>query len=125
MAHHSGRLINLTIKVDSGVLLLAKHRALLERTSVNAYLGDVLEDYADGTMDVARRTNTAAYVFGVVEEVRRLRRRSKAARRPISLATLPGDETDEPDEPEAATHQTTYVQHQYTTARAHERTNEV
>jgi hypothetical protein len=122
MAHHSGRLINLTIKVDSGVLLLAKHRALLERTSVNAYLGDVLEDYADGTMDAARRTNTAAYVFGVVEEVRRLRRHSKAVRRPISLATLPGDETETE---EAVAHHTVYVQHEDTAAREHEGTKEV
>ena len=81
MAHRSGRSINLTIRVDSGVLLLAKHRALLERTSVNRVLADTLEDYADGTMDVARRTRSAAYVFGIVEEVRRLRRLSAAVRR--------------------------------------------
>jgi hypothetical protein len=31
MAHKSGEIVNLTIRVDSGVLMLAKHRALLER----------------------------------------------------------------------------------------------
>jgi hypothetical protein len=33
MAHRSGQFVNLTISVDIGVLTLAKHRALLERTS--------------------------------------------------------------------------------------------
>ena len=81
MAHRSGRPINLTVRVDSGVRLLAKHRALLERTSVNRILADHLEDYADGTMDAARRTRSAAYVFGIVQEVRELRRRGAAIRR--------------------------------------------
>lgn len=122
MAHQSGLIINFTIKVDSGVLLLAKHRALLERTSVNRYLADALEDYADGTMEAARRTNSAAYVFGVVEEVRRLRRRSKAARtRPVDIRRHGGDEALEG---ELRAHQTTYVQQERTTAREHDRTNE-
>ena len=81
MAHRSGEFVNLTISVDSGILTLAKHRALLERTSVNRHLADELEDYADGALDAARRTNTAAYVYGVVEEVRQLRRKERARRR--------------------------------------------
>jgi hypothetical protein len=85
MAHRSGDIVNLTIRVDSGILMLAKHRALLERTSVNQHLAEALEDYADGAMDAARRTNTAAYVFGVVEEIRALRRRERARRRTESV----------------------------------------
>jgi hypothetical protein len=81
MAHASGEDINLTIRVDSGILMLAKHRALLERTTVNQHLADALEDYADGAMDVARRSTTAAYVYGVVEEIRRLRRTARLSRR--------------------------------------------
>jgi capsule polysaccharide export protein KpsE/RkpR len=37
--------------------MLAKHRALLERTTVNQHLADALEDFADGAMDAARRTD--------------------------------------------------------------------
>jgi uncharacterized protein YciW len=59
MAHRSGQFVNLTISVDTGILMLAKHRALLERMSVNRYLAAQLEDYADGALDAARRTNTA------------------------------------------------------------------
>ena len=81
MAHESGKIVNLTIRVDSGTLLLAKHRALLERTSVNKYIADLLEDYADGTMDVARRSNKAVFVWGIVQEVRAMRRQEKARRR--------------------------------------------
>jgi hypothetical protein len=81
MAHRSGEFVNLTIRVDSGILMLAKHRALLERTSVNQHLGEALEDYADGAMDAARRTNKVAYVFGIVEEIRSLRRKERARRR--------------------------------------------
>ena len=122
MAHHSGLIINFTIKVDSGVLLLAKHRALLERTLVNRHLANVLEDYADGTMDAARRTNSAAYVYGVVEEVRRLKRRAKSYRRPVEPGTLPGDE---PVAGDLGAHQTTYAQHDKPSAREHDRTNEL
>ena len=122
MAHRSGLIINFTIKLDSGVLLLAKHRALLERTSVNRYLADVLEDYADGTMDAARRTNSAAYVFGVVEEVRRLKRRSKAAR--TRLVDIRSPEDDESPPGDRLSPQTTYAQHARTGAREHDRTNE-
>jgi hypothetical protein len=121
MAHHSGLIINFTIKLDSGVLLLAKHRALLERTSVNRYLADALEDYADGTMDAARRTNSAAYVFGVVEEVRRLKRRAKAARTREVVIRRPDEE---PPASDLAPRQASYVQHERTTARAHDSTNE-
>src|SRR5688500_2664857 len=85
MAHRSGDIVNLTIRVDSGILMLAKHRALLERTSVNQHLAEALEDYADGAMDAARRSNRAAYVFGVVEESRALRRRERARRRTESV----------------------------------------
>ncbi|MEA2652506.1 MAG: hypothetical protein QOI85_2227 [Chloroflexota bacterium] len=41
MAHRSGQFVNLTISVDSGILMLARHRAPLERTSVNRYLAEV------------------------------------------------------------------------------------
>ena len=85
MVKHSGDLVNLTIRVDSSVLLLAKHRALLERTSVNRHLPDALEDYADEVIDVARRTMSAAHVFGVIEESRRQRRLSKKARQPMDM----------------------------------------
>ena len=85
MAHRSGDIVNLTVRVDSGILMLAKHQALLERTSVNQHLGEALEDYADGAMDAARRTNTAAYVYGVVEEIRALRCRERARRRTESV----------------------------------------
>jgi len=116
-------IINFTIKLDSGVLLLAKHRALLERTSVNRYLADVLEDYADGTMNAARRTNSAAYVFGVVEEVRRLKRTAKAARiRPVDLRHV--DVEGPPPAGEVRLRQAPYVQHDRTTAREHDRTPE-
>jgi hypothetical protein len=81
MAHHSGRTVNLTLRVDDGVLMLAKHRALLERTTVNQLLADALEDYADGAMEAARRSNRAVYVYGIVEEVRRMRRSERARRR--------------------------------------------
>jgi hypothetical protein len=81
MAHQSGEIVNLTIRVESGILMLAKHRALLDRTSVNQFLADALEDYADGAMDAARRTNKVVYVYGIVEEVRRLRRQERARRR--------------------------------------------
>ncbi len=43
MAHRSGQFVNLTISVDTGILTLANHRALLERTSVNRHLADQLE----------------------------------------------------------------------------------
>jgi len=107
---------NLTIKVDTGVLLLARHRALLERTSVNQHLADMLEDYADRTMDVARRGNSAAYVFGVVEEIRRLKRLSRAVRvEPVVQVPSPS---------ERAPYQTPFVQHEGSAAREHDRTNE-
>lgn len=117
MAHQSGLIINLTIKVDSGVLLLAKHRALLERTSVNRYLADALEDYADGTMEVARRNSTAAYVFGVVEEIRRLKRLNRSRRRMVEVVHVPSGAELEP-------YQTSNAQHDSTSAREHDRTNE-
>ena len=114
MAHSSGKDINLTIRVDSGILLLAKHRALLERTSVNQHLADVLEDYADGAMDVARRTNSAAYVFGIVEEIRRMRRRERVRRR-AEAASFRG-----PPEAEDVVYQTSDRVHDSTTAREHD-----
>jgi hypothetical protein len=86
---HSGKLVNLTIRVDRGVLTLAKHRALLEGTSINRQLADALEDYADGMVDAARRTMSAAHVFGVIEESRRLRRQSKKYRRAGSRGLAP------------------------------------
>jgi len=117
MAHQSGLIVNLTIKVDSGILLLAKHRALLERTSVNRVLADALEDYADGTMDAARRSTKAAYVFGVVEEVRRLRRLNRSRQRTVEVIQVPS-------EAELAPYQTSNAQHDSTSARGHDRTNE-
>ncbi|MGZ8511822.1 MAG: hypothetical protein ACXWWL_00065 [Candidatus Limnocylindria bacterium] len=117
MAHQSGLIVNLTIKVDSGILLLARHRALLERTSVNRMLADALEDYADGTMAVARRSTKAVYVFGVVEEVRRLRRLNRSHQRVVEVV-------QSPSEAELAPYQTSNAQHERTSARRHDRTNE-
>ena len=103
MAHESGKIVNLTIRVDSGILLLAKHRALLERTSVNHFLADRLEDYADGTMDVARRSNKVVFVWGIVQEVRAMRRHEKARRREERRRLV----VHEPSEAEAAPYPTT------------------
>jgi hypothetical protein len=119
MAHRSGEAVNLTIRVDSGVLMLAKHRALLERTSVNRYLGDALEDFADGAVDAARRTNTAAYVFGIVEEVRRLRRQERARRRTESVRIV-----QSPSEADVTPYQPSIRVHDFTTAQEHEDTQE-
>jgi len=120
MAHRSGQIINLTIRVDRGILLLAKHRALLDRTSVNRHLADALEDYADGTLDAARRTNKVAYVFGVVQEVRQLRRQERARRRTESVRVV-----QSPSEADLTPYQTTDVLHDLTTAQQHSRTLEV
>ena len=117
MAHQSGVIVNLTIKVDTGILLLARHRALLDRTSVNVVLADALEDYADGTLDAARRSTKAAYVFGVVEEVRRLRRLTRSRLRTVEVVHIPSEE-------ERAPYHTPNVQHDRTTAREHDRTSE-
>ena len=117
MAHESGLIVNLTIKVDSGILLLARHRALLERTSVNPMLADAVEDYADGTMAVARRSTKAAYVFGVVEEVRRLRRLNRSRQRMVEVV-------QNLSEAELAPYQTSNAQPERTRARGHDRTNE-
>jgi hypothetical protein len=89
MAAHSGEKVNLTIRVDSGVLMLARHRGLLEGTSINRHLADALEDYADGMVDAARRTLSAAHIYGVIEETRRLRRQGKKFRQPVSEFTPP------------------------------------
>jgi hypothetical protein len=83
MAEHSGEVVNLTIKVDRGVLRVARHRAFIDRRSINQHLADALEEYADGLMDAARRSMSAAVIFGVVEEHRRVRRQAKKARQPI------------------------------------------
>ena len=83
MAEHSGEIVNLTIKVDRGVLRVARHRAFIDTRSVNQHLAEALEDYADGLMDAARRGMSAAVIFGVVEEHRRVRRQSKKHRQPI------------------------------------------
>jgi hypothetical protein len=115
MAHRSGQFVNLTISVDTGILTLAKHRALLERTSVNRYLADQLEDYADGALDAARRTNTAAYVYGVVEEVRRLRRKERARRRTESVMLV-----QSPSEADLTPSQASDREHESTTPRDHE-----
>jgi hypothetical protein len=117
MAHESGELVNLTIRVDSGILLLAKHRALLERTSVNQHLADALEDYADGTMDVARRSNKVVFVLGIVEEVRRLRRQEKARRRAerVRIVQSPSAAGLQPYQPlERPHYDTTAQQHEAT-----------
>ena len=115
MAHRSGQSVNLTINVDTGILTLAKHRALLERTSVNRYLADQLEEYADGALDAARRTKTAAYVYGVVEEVRRLRRKERARRRTESVMLV-----QSPSEADLTPYQPSDREHDSTTARDHE-----
>jgi hypothetical protein len=115
MSHRSGKFVNLTISVDTGVLLLAKHRALLDRTTVNRHLADALEDYADGAMDVARRTNKAAYVFGIVEEVRRLRRAERARRRQESVLIV-----QSPSEADLTPYQQSDPDHGYTTSRDHD-----
>lgn len=47
MVTKSGRPVNVTIKVDQLVLLQARMRALLERTSVNRMLRQHLEEYAE------------------------------------------------------------------------------
>jgi hypothetical protein len=112
MAHRSGEFVNLTINVDTGILMLAKHRALLDRTTVNRYLADALEDYADGALDAARRTNKVAYVFGVVEEVRRLRRAERARRRSERVLVV-----QSPSEADMAPYQPSDPDHGYTTSR--------
>jgi len=119
MAHRRGQFVNLTISVDTGILTLAKHRALLERISVNRYLADQLEDYADGALDAARRTKTAAYVYGVVEEVRRLRRQERARRRTESVRIV-----QSPSEGDITPYQTSIRGHEFTTAQDHEDTQE-
>ena len=119
MAHRSGQFVNLTISVDTGILLLAKHRALLERTSVNRYLADQLEDYADDALDAARRTNTAAYVYGVVEEVRQLRRKGRARRRTESVMLV-----QSPSEADLTRYQASDREHDSTTSQDHESTTE-
>ena len=119
MAHRSGEFVNLTIRVDSGVLMLAKHRALLERTTVNQHLAEALEDFADGAMDAARRTNKAAYVFGIVEEVRRLRRKERARRRTESARIV-----QSPSAADVTPYQTSIRLHDFTTAQDHEDTQE-
>jgi len=111
--------VNLTIRVDSGVLMLAKHRALLDRTTVNQHLAAALEDFADGAMDAARRTNQAAYVFGVVEEVRRLRRQERARRRTERIRIV-----QSPSEADLTPYQTSIRVHDSTSARGHEDTQE-
>jgi hypothetical protein len=115
MAHRSGQFVNLTINVHTGILMLAKHRALLERTSVNRYLADQLEDFADGALDAARRTNTAAFVYGVVEEVRQLRRKERARRRTESVMLV-----QSPSEADLTPYQTSDREHDSTTPRDHE-----
>ena len=112
MAHTSGEAVNLTIRVDSGVLMLAKHRALLERTTVNQHLADVLEDFADGAMDAARRTNKVVYVFGIVEEVRRLRRQERARRRTegVQIMQSPSEADLTPFQPSIRLHDSTSAQ---------------
>ena len=115
MAHRSGEFVNLTINVDTGILMLARHRALLERTSVNRYLADQLEDYADGALEAARGTNTAAYVFGVVEEVKRLRRKERARRRTESVMLV-----QSPSEADMTPYQGSDRDHDSTTPRDHE-----
>jgi hypothetical protein len=119
MAHRSGEAVNLTIRVDSGVLMLAKHRALLERTSVNRYLAEALEDFADGAMDAARSTNKAAYVFGIVEAVRRLRRHERARRRTESVRIV-----QSPSEADITPYQTSIRVHDFTPPQDHEDTQE-
>jgi hypothetical protein len=47
MVTKSGRPVNVTIKVDQLVLVQARMRALLERTSVNRVLRQALEEYAE------------------------------------------------------------------------------
>jgi len=121
MAHRSGDFVNLTINVDTGILILAKHRALLERTSVNRYLADQLEDYADGAMEAARRTNTAAYVYGVVEEIRRLRRKERARRRTEGGVMI----VQSPSEADLTPYQSSDQLHDSTTPRDHESGTEV
>jgi hypothetical protein len=120
MAHRSGVFLNLTINVDDSILMLAKHRALLERTSVNRYLADQLEDYADGAMEAARRTNTAAYVYGVVEEIRRLRRKERARRRTEGVMIV-----QSPSEADLRPYQGSDRDHGSTTPRDHESRTEV
>ena len=120
MAHRSGEVVNLTIRVDSGVLMLAKHRALLDRTSVNEHLAEALEGYADGAMDAARRTNQIAYVFGIVEEIRRLRRQERARRRTERVRIV-----QTPSEADLTPYQHSIRLHDDTTAQQHEDTPEV
>lgn len=115
MAHRSGEDINLTITVDTGVLTLARHRALLDRMTVNRYLADALEDYADGAMDAARRTNKAVYVYGIVEEVRRLRRAERARRRREGVLVV-----QSPSEADLTPYQPSDPDHGYTTSREHD-----
>jgi hypothetical protein len=115
MAHRSGEYVNLTISVDTGILMLARHRAVLDRTTVNRYLADTLEDYADGAMDAARRTNKAAYVFGIVEEVTRLRRAERARRRQESVVIV-----QSPSEADRSPYRPADPDHGYTTSRDHD-----
>ena len=115
MAHRSGEFVNLTISVDSGILTLAKHRALLERTSVNRYLADALEDYADGALDAARRTN----MYGVVEEVRQLRRKERARRRAETVLIV-----QSPSAADLTPYQASDREHDSTTSRDHDSTTE-
>jgi hypothetical protein len=119
IAHRSGELVNLTISVDSGILMLAKHRALLDRTTVNRHLADALEDYADGAMDAARRSNKVAYVFGIVEEVRRLRRAERARRRREGVMMV-----QSPSAADLTPYRDSVPDHCYTTSRDHETRSE-
>lgn len=50
---YTGRMVNLTISVDDQVLRRARIRALQRNESVNRYLAETLERYADGDDDSA------------------------------------------------------------------------
>lgn len=50
---YTGRMANLTISVDDQVLRRARIRALQRNESVNRYLAETLERYADGDDDSA------------------------------------------------------------------------
>ena len=70
-------------------------------------------------MDAARRTNKAAHVFGIVEEVRRLRRQERARRRTENVRIV-----QSPSEADITPYQTSIRGHDLTTAQDHEDTQE-
>ena len=59
--------INLTITVDADVLRKARIRALQDDTSVNAFVRDCLEDYADEGDRAAQAVTEVTRLMGAAE----------------------------------------------------------